>query len=339
MRDIGIRYRTVEGSRPSQEGDAASSSLSVPDPSQSDLRPTFDDLEEWYESNDSDSLDSVGVAWKDKFYKIIKLDHPQKEQLYERRGVYYEQDFQKEVRYASQAANFGWAPEVLNYGVEKDEDTPPNAYAFIIFDRLDGSLESMLDGRQKYVEDREAEVFGMRSPLPQIEEPYPAHRSPQPSTPPTPGVATPGVATPSTFTPSSLAALKTPEVKSSIIQLKKRFESITNDMKVRGLVHLDMHEGNFFYKRGKRGNPDKWYLIDYGRVYSEDDPETSGNFPKYLKQIVPRSLKDIKYESIDHMVDRSASHLRLAIREHVEVDPITPLLELDKSVRRLRLDP
>ncbi|OUU49685.1 MAG: hypothetical protein CBC12_07620, partial [Candidatus Puniceispirillum sp. TMED52] len=202
MRDIGIRYRTVEGSSPSQEGDAASSSLSVPDPSQSDPVPTFDELEEWYESNDSDSLDSVGVAWEDKFYKIIKLDHPKRKQLYKERGRYEEDDFYKEVRYAKQAFGFGWAPKVLGFGVQKDENTPPNAYGFIIFERLDGSLESLLDGRRKIVENRE--FFDMRSPLAPIEEYYPSPPAAGPSSPTTRRAVTPGAVTPGAVTPGAV---------------------------------------------------------------------------------------------------------------------------------------
>ena len=69
------------------------------------------------------------------------------------------------------------------------------------------------------------------------------------------------------------------------------------------VFHLDIHEGNIFYKQLNK-NEYKWYLIDYGRVYRGDD-----GFPVTLQSIIHRAQKEKEFENVDEILNFSLAHL------------------------------
>ena len=101
-------------------------------------------------------------------------------------------------------------------------------------------------------------------------------------------------------------------------------------------VHLDMHEGNIFYKQDEQGHY-KWYLIDYGRVY---DRTKDGELPVELKTIIPRANDERRFENMGSLVRYATRHLVKTLYEFADGDsPLkSTVSELAHGITQVKLD-
>jgi hypothetical protein len=271
---------------------------------------TFKRVDELYTQGKQDSLDAIGVPVNpNRFAKLIRLDEDGGDALFDKkRGPYTVKDFRHEVKYAHTAMQFGLAPVVYESGTVTGtcDGNVKCTYGYIVFDRLDGSLEDFMNRREESIEKQFIVASPVRWGDMSDDEWSTSSGHPSLTTPP----------------PSRRPSLSTANVTQAVTALDDILDDFMKRMRSAKFFHTDMHPGNIFYKRVSDDNK-QWFLIDFGRVALPDD---KGGF------VETRTNRRFANEA--DVWKHSTRFLRNSLRDMTEVDPEVPAW--DKLLRSIR---
>lgn len=242
---------------------------------------TFAFLRDAYARGEQDSLDAVGVPHdQHTFLKILRLDVDGQPDAVEGRGRYTEEDFQKEVDHARFAALLGLGPQFVGYQPVVVQREGNEVYGCIAFERLHGSLEDLMKGRQRTLDAR---------PYYQITSPQKAWGDASSDDDSLPPLARLQLSTPPPIAKKP-PEFDTPAMNRTLEAFLKWLLVAVKIMYNHQFFHMDMHQGNIFYKDGESGGR-RWYFIDFGRVVVK--PTFPFAVQDQIHRARPRTFQDV----------------------------------------------
>lgn len=270
--------------------------------------------------NTQDSRDGVGVPYdNDTFLKIVHLDfdsatiseHPE-------RGLYNKVEFEKESCIAFFAGKIGVGPQLFDYYITSNNQSEENekSYGVFVFEKLDNSLQNLIDERIKVIYDKEDSYDYSND----FEEAFGENTENVVGSSASPNGPDTHFSEVNYATPLYTQGVTTPGIENSMTSFGYSFIGLLKKLLQHGIYHVDLHANNIFYKREKDGTK-KWFVIDYGRVVLWNNYRKKIN----IKEHIPRWDGEKTEFTQEELMDQSLRSIRTSIAELYRDDVGRPL--------------